>query len=226
MKQKNYVGLFVFFFVIGLLWGKFFYYNEENRQALFTSDTMILLAEDGFMPSDVLESFSLENNSPLQIVTYKSKADLLSKLKNGQFDLVAFKSFYAQDVMPFLSKISYKEIKNKESISIDFKNLKYDPENKHSVPLFWGIERSDKIEKSVLWIESLGIAKKSSLKDKAHGFIDYIMQLDVTMEVIRHKKVASTNKNIEKENVESKLKPSYLRKISIRDLAFAERASF
>ena len=136
MKQiKQYLSLFIFFFVVGSVWGKF-YYSKDNRNALFHKSTLNLLAEEGFLPDDITESFSLENDILLQITTYKDKVDLLKKLDSEKFDLVAFKSFYAPEVIQDLSKISYKQIKNKESISADFKNPPYDPDNKFAVPLF------------------------------------------------------------------------------------------
>ncbi len=213
--------------MMGLLWGKFFYYSEENRAVLFNQHVLVLLAEEGFLPGDVTESFAMESGLDLQIVTYKNKDDLVILLKNQKFDMIAFKSYYAQDVLKDLSKIAYKNLSNKESISVDFKNPPYDPENQFAVPLFWGVEKNDNIEKSLLWVESVGVFKNSNLKKEAHEFLDYILQADVALEVIRHKKVASTNRSIEKaKNIESNLKPSYLRKISIRDLQFKDKAGF
>lgn len=213
--DKSYVILFVFFFVVGIFWGKFFYYNEVNRSTLFSKPKLKMLAETGFLPGDVTESFAMESHLDLEIITYSSKEDFLSQLKTQKFDLVAFKSFYAKEVMKDLSKITYNKLKNKESISVDFKNLPYDPENQFAVPLFWGVE------KSLLWIDSVGILKSSKFKKEAHEFLDYTLQSDVILEVIRLKKVASTNRAIEKASgIESNLKPSYLRKMSIRDLQF------
>lgn len=226
-KQKNHLGLFAFFFVIGLMWGKFFYYNEKNRSAIFTPTVLTLLAEEGFLPGDVTESFAMESGLDLKIVTYKNKEGLSYLLKNHKFDLIAFKSYYAEDVLKDLSKITYKNISNKESISVDFKNPPYDPENQFAVPLFWGLEKKENIEKTLLWVESVGVFKNSKMKKEAHEFMDYILQSDVALEVIRLKKVASTNRSIEKaKNIESSLKPSYLRKISIRNLKFKDKASF
>jgi spermidine/putrescine-binding protein len=226
-NNKKYLSLFLFFFIVGTLWGKFFYYSKSNRDALLQKTTLNLLAEEGFLPEDIIESFSLENNILIQITTYKDKLDLIGKLGNKTYDLIAFKSFYAKDVIQELSTISYKEIKNRESISADFKNPPYDPQNKVAMPLFWGIEKDPSITKPLLWVESIGVTKNSKFKKQAHRFMDYTLQSDVTVEVVRCKKIASTNRMIEKlKNVESKLKPSYLRKISIRDLAFADRASF
>lgn len=223
--KKSYLALFSFFFLAGILWGKFFYYNEENRNVLFSKERLVLLAEVGFLPTDVLESFSLEQGEALDLVTYSSREELLSKLQKHKVDLVAFKSFYAQDVLKKLDRISYKNISNKDSISIDFKNLPYDRENQYAIPLFWGVEKNKDIEKSLLWVESIGVIKNSPLMSEAHQFIDFVLQDDVAIEIVRHRKIASTNKKIEKEsNIESKWKPSYLRKMSIRDLAFKERA--
>jgi spermidine/putrescine-binding protein len=224
---KKHLSLYIFFFVIGILWGKFFYFNKENRNALLHKSTIHLLAEEGFLPDDITESFAHENNVLIQVTTYKNKADLLSKFKMGTYDLVAFKSFYAEEIIPRLSKISYKHIKNKDSISVDFKNPPYDPANQFAIPLFWGVEKKSADNKPLLWIESIGIVADSKLKKEDHSFLDYILQTDITVELIRFKKVATTNKGIERtKNIESKLKPSYLRKISIRDLSFAEHASF
>lgn len=226
MPIKKYLSLFVFFFVVGSLWGKFFYYNKDNRNALLQVPTLNLLAEEGFLPDDIIESFGLENNIQITVTNYKTSEELLLKLKNQKYDLVSFKSFHAKEIINDLARISYSEIKNKESISADFKNSTYDPDNKFAIPLFWGVEKKSEAQ-SLLWVESIGIFKDSKYKKEAHTFLDYVLQTEVAVEVTRFKKVASTNKAIERsKNIESKLKPSYLRKISIKDLAFGIRASF
>lgn len=210
--------------MIGILWGKFFYFSEENRAALFHKPTLNILAEKDFLLSDVLESYSLENDIEINIITYSSKEDLSKKLTKN-IDMVAFKSFNAENIMKDLSPLSYANIKNKDYISVDFKNPPYDPENQFAIPLFWGITKNSNADKQLLWIESLGIVKTSQHKKEAHDFLNYTLQPDIAIEVIRHKQVASTNKSVEKaKNVESKLKPSYLRQMSIRDLSLTDKA--
>lgn len=226
-KQKNYVGLFVFFFIIGIMWGKFFYFSEHNRAALFQRPTLNLLTEKDFLLSDIIESFSMKTNTEIKIITYATKEELESRLQDKTIDMVVFKSYNAESTIKMLSKISYSEVKNKDFISVDFKNPSYDHENQFAVPLFWGITKNENIEKTLLWIESIGVTKNSKFKKEAHKFLNYTLQPEVAIEVIKHKKVASTNKSVEKAaNIEPKLKPSYLRKISIRDLSFTDRASF
>lgn len=227
IQQKKYIGLFVFFFIVGILWGKFFYFNEQNRTALFKKPTLNLLVEKDFLLSDIIESFSIESGIDLNVTTYSTKEDLVLKIQNKAIDIVAFKSYDAELIMKNLSPLSDKEVQNKEYISVDFKNPPYDHDNQFSVPLFWGVTKAEKVEQTLLWIESLGITKNSHLKKEAHNFLDYTLKPEVAIQVITYKKIASTNKSVEKAvNIEPKLKPSYLRKISIRNLSFTERASF
>lgn len=225
--RSSYIGLFVFFFVTGAVWGKFFYYSEENRNVLFHKNKLVLLAEENFLPVDILESFSFESGASVDLITYKDESELEKLIQEISFDLVAFKSSFAKNVVPQLGKLHYKKIANHDSISIDFKNLSYDSENQFTLPLFWGVDKDENNNKSILWIESIGISKKSELNKKAYKFLDYVLQEEIAAEVVRQKKVASTNKNLEKnKSVDSKWKPSYLRKLSIRELVFADRASF
>lgn len=227
IQQKKYVGLFVFFFIVGILWGKFFYFNEQNRAALFQKPTLNLLAEKDFLLSDIIESFSMETGIDLNVIVYSTKEDLALKIQNKNIDMVAFKSYDAELIMKSLSRLSNKEVQNKEYISVDFKNPPYDHDNQFSVPLFWGVTKGEKIEQTLLWIESLGITKNSHLKKEAHKFLDYTLKPEIALQVIKYRKIASTNKSVEKAaNIEPKLKPSYLRKISIRNLSFTERAGF
>ena len=227
IKQKNYIALFVFFFIVGVVWGKFFYFSEENRSAIFKPTTLHLLAEENFLPGDIVESFAIENDTQILVTTYKTKADLSKLVQLNKYDLVAFKSFHIDEVKKSLDVIFYKELKNKDYISVDFRNLPFDPESKLSIPLFWGINKKENIDKSILWIESIGINKASQYKKESHEFLDYMLNPDVALEVVRHKKVASTSKALEKEKtIDSKFKPSYLRKISIRNLSFEDKASF
>lgn len=227
ISQKSYISLFIFFFVIGILWGKFFYYNEDNRRALFKKPRLELLAEAKFLPTDVIESFALENNVEVSISTYKNKEELATHLQKRKYDLIAFKSYYAQDVLKALAGLNYSEISNEDAIAVDFKNPPYDPDNKLALPLFWGVDKNAKSEKSLLWIESLGVTKNSKYKELAYDFLDYVLQTEVAQESVQYRKVASTNKNVEKsKNIDSNFKPSFLRKISIRNLAFDDKAGF
>ena len=179
------------------------------------------------MPQDIIESFAIEKGINVNIVHYFSKTDLRDKISQPNIDLVAFKSYHASDILARLSPIEYSEISNKDSVSVDFRNPRYDPENKLAIPLFWGVTKDKNVEKSILWVDSIGISKDSIERNNSHKFLDYILQEEIAAVVVHQKKVASTNRNLESnKNVESKWKPSYLRKISIRDLVFADKASF
>lgn len=226
-KQKRYLGLFIFFFVIGTIWGRFFYYDEAKRAKFFSDQPVVLLAPKNFVPPQLLSKFTEDTSKQVTVIEYVDIKDLIEKLWDQPIDLIAFSSTDADDVIDLLSPFEKQKIKNLKLISIDFKNLPYDEKNELAIPLFWGVRKKHNIDKSRLWIESIGITQASKNKTDAYIFIDYLLEPDTAIEAVKIKKVASTNSSLESSaSIQSKWKPSYLRKISIRNLSFVERAGF
>src|SRR5690606_30461060 len=196
-------------------------YNESNRAALFSFKQLTLLAPKGFAPSELIANYESEVGATVTVVEYTDIKDLIEKLWDEPIDLIAFRSADAEDVTDLLAVLDRKKIKNLNLVSVDFKNLPYDEDNKFSVPFFWGIEKKRDFSKSRLWIESIGVTQISKNKDIAYEFINYFLEPEVVIKAIKLRKVASTNRSIEdNSNIQSKWKPSYIRKIPIRNFSF------
>ncbi|MBC7251532.1 MAG: spermidine/putrescine ABC transporter substrate-binding protein [Anaerolineae bacterium] len=118
-------------------------------------------AED--MPQSVLDAFTEEYGVQVAYVTYESQEEAMDNIKAGEvYDVVVMDN----DAVPLLladnllAEIDYRNVPNFDNISLNFRDLAYDPGNKHSVPFNWGttglVVRSDLVEKlpthwSSLW---------------------------------------------------------------------------
>lgn len=96
--------------------------------------------QDGYM--DVIKEFEKEFGVKVEYVTAETNETLYSTMKSGgvKYDVV-FPSDYMVEKMiaeDMLAKINFNNIPNFANIMEEFKNPEYDPENKYSVPYFWG----------------------------------------------------------------------------------------
>lgn len=96
--------------------------------------------EDGYM--DVIAEFEKKYDCKVEYVVAETNETLYSLMKSGSvaYDVV-FPSDYMVEKMireGMLAEIDYANIPNYENILPEFKGLDYDPEEKYSVPYFWG----------------------------------------------------------------------------------------
>ncbi len=217
-RQKRYLGLFLFFFIVGTIWGRFFYYGEATTK-LFSDESLTFLAPAQSLPREIVEHYEADFGVTLNIIEYSDLRDFIEKLWDNSVDLIIFRSEHADDITDLLAALDKKKVKGFDRISVDFKNLHSDSGNTQTIPLYWGIENV-KSKKPQLWIESVGIAQKSKNKPLAYELINYLLEPEVVVTTIRIRQVASTNRMVENNsNVQSKWKPSYIRKISIKNLS-------
>lgn len=95
-----------------------------------------------YMDESLLEKFEEETGISVNYKTYDTNETLLAKMEAGgsSFDVV-FPSDYAISEMikkDMLLPLDYANIPNYKYIEDSTKNLAYDPENKYSIPYFWG----------------------------------------------------------------------------------------
>ncbi len=102
------------------------------------------------MPQSVLDAFTEEYGVEVTYLTYESQEEAEENIKAGEvYDVVVLEN----DAIPWLvadgllGEIDYRNVPNFDNISVNFRDLAYDPGNRHSVPFNWGttglVVRSD-----------------------------------------------------------------------------------
>jgi len=105
------------------------------------------------MPQSILDAFTEEYGVEATYLTYESQEEALENVKAGEvYDVVVLDN----DTIPLLvadgllAKIDYRNVPNFDNISANFRDLAYDPDNRHSVPFNWGttglVVRSDLVD--------------------------------------------------------------------------------
>lgn len=126
------------------------------------------------MPQAVLDAFTAEFGVEVNYVVYETQREALAKIKAGAvYDVVVVDN----DLVPrfveegLLAEIDYHNVPNFKNISANFRDLAYDPDNKHSIPFNWGttalVVRSDLVtirRWADLW--ELGASGKIGLRDE------------------------------------------------------------
>ncbi len=100
----------------------------------------ISIGEDGYM--DVVAEFEKKFNCNVEYVVAETNETLYSLIQSGSvaYDVI-FPSDYMVEKMikeDMLAEIDFGNVPNFANILPEFKNPDYDPENKYSVPYFWG----------------------------------------------------------------------------------------
>lgn len=222
------------------MWGKYFYYGQESDLSkAFKKQELKLLVEENFIPDDVLEAFYMDSGVQMIVETYSSNEELFNLLQNNSYDIVSFKLGNLKELLnqKLLDKLNTNSIKNKENIAADFLSSPVDKESQFSLPIYWGVTgllvNKSKIKENIssirelasheykLWTENIAIPKNSNSKKTAHYFVDFLLQKETAMELVKFRNQSMTNKLLEdNEAVSSEYKPSYLRKISISKIKY------
>ncbi len=142
---------------------------------------------EGYMPQSVLDAFSAEYGVEIEYVGYGTAADAIAEMRQGEvYDLVVLGNLEIPVAVAdnLLAPLDYRNIPNFKYVTDDFRDLAFDPQNKHSVPFQWGtsglLYRNDLVAtpltrwadlwnpthtgKIALWAESrdlVGVALKS-----------------------------------------------------------------
>jgi spermidine/putrescine transport system substrate-binding protein len=108
------------------------------------------------MPQSVLDAFTAEYGVEVTYLTYESTQEAEANLTAGElYDVVVLEN----DSIPWLvadgllAEIDYRNVPNFKNVSANFRDLAYDPGNRHSVPFNWGttglVVRSDLVDEPV-----------------------------------------------------------------------------
>lgn len=128
-------------FVWGLWWG--YYQDYKARPESWAKGELRVLAEAGRFDPEFVEKFSRSEKIILRVTEKATPQELLRELlsHHREYDLVQFTSFLADSfhLESLLEEIDINRLRNAKNISIDFKSLSFDSENRFVIPLFWGV---------------------------------------------------------------------------------------
>jgi spermidine/putrescine transport system substrate-binding protein len=106
------------------------------------SEEIIYRDWEGVMPQSVLDDFTKETGIKVTYLPYQSQEEAIADMKSGKvYDVVVLESQLIPSLVEdgTLSEINYKNIPNFKNVSANFRDLVYDPGNRHSVPYSWGM---------------------------------------------------------------------------------------
>ncbi|MBE7555052.1 MAG: spermidine/putrescine ABC transporter substrate-binding protein [Anaerolineales bacterium] len=109
------------------------------------------------MPQAVLDAFTTEYGVKVTYLTYDTSEEATANIKSGQvaYDIAVIEHDYVPSLVAdgLLAQVNYRHVLNFKNISPNFRDLTFDPNNKHLIPYTWGstglIIRSDLVEKPV-----------------------------------------------------------------------------
>lgn len=133
---------------------------------LSLSQELVLYNWPLYMPQVVLDDFNAEYGVKIIYLTYDTGEEAVDTIKAGK--IVHDVAIIDNDLVPpltadgLLAEIDYQNVPNFKNISANFRDLAYDPGNRHSVPYSWGttglLVRTDLVQAPVtswadLWDE-------------------------------------------------------------------------
>lgn len=115
----------------------------------------------GDLIESVFEDFAEEYGIEVKYVVYETPEEAVEKIRAGQqYDVVVLENEYVPSLVDegLLARIDYRNVPNFNHISASFRDLAYDPGNKHSIPYSWGttglVVRTDLVEEPVTrWLD-------------------------------------------------------------------------
>ncbi len=118
--------------------------------------TLVLYDWAGYMPQGILDAFTQETGIQVEYMIYADQGEAMARLRAGQaFDLVVLDNVNVPTAIAegLLAELDYRNIPNIRNVSPNFRDLAYDPENKHSITIQWGttglVVRTDRIEEPI-----------------------------------------------------------------------------
>ncbi|MBE2236767.1 MAG: spermidine/putrescine ABC transporter substrate-binding protein [Caldilineaceae bacterium] len=163
-----------------------------------------------YMPQSVLDAFTEEYGVEVNYISYKDPEEAMQNIRDGVvYDVVilppeTIASLIAEDR---LAAINYGNVPNFRNVSINFRDLIYDPGNRYSIPFHWGatglLVRTDLVEtpvtkwadlwdaryagKIALWpisrdlipisLKSLGYSANSVNPEELNAAVQHLVQL-------------------------------------------------
>jgi spermidine/putrescine transport system substrate-binding protein len=113
--------------------------SAPARQTL--AKTMLFYDWADDMPQSVLDDFAREYGVRVEYRTYESAEEALESLRAGHiYDVAVIESRLVPSLMraALLAELDHRNLPNFKNLSPNFRDLAYDPGNRHSIPFNWG----------------------------------------------------------------------------------------
>lgn len=131
----------IFSFIWGAWWG--FYSFERERPENKKGPLVRWLGLKGVMPAAFVDEFSIKNELQLHVTEMGTEAELLREAltHSENYDIIQISSFVSKSflVENVFAPLKVDAISNFNNVSIDFKSLDFDLDNKFLLPLTWGL---------------------------------------------------------------------------------------
>jgi len=131
----------VFSFLWGAWWG--FFSLNKSRPKIKKGPVVRVLAPSTVFTPAFIEYFEKKQNVQLEVTQKDSDLGLLREAlsNNRQYDLIVIHSFIAKSFLieNVFAKIEIKQLSHFDDISVDFKSLGFDQDNRHLLALSWGL---------------------------------------------------------------------------------------
>jgi spermidine/putrescine-binding protein len=139
---------------------------------------------DGIPPA-VVEAFTEQHDIEVTYLAYDSQEEAIDNIKAGEtYDLMVLDNQFVPDMVNdgLLAEIDYRNIPNFKHVLANFRDLSYDPRNKHSVPFTWGttafLVTSDYEGKVTSWVDlwELHSKGKIGIRDDAREGLGFALK--------------------------------------------------
>jgi spermidine/putrescine transport system substrate-binding protein len=130
--------------------------ESASTTAPTLADKLVFYDWEEDIPQAVFDAFTEEFGVEVVYEVYETQEEALENMRAGQvYDVVVLDNDFVGPTIErgLLAEIDYRNIPNVKNISPSFRDLAYDPANKHSLPYSWGtsglIVRSDLVPKPI-----------------------------------------------------------------------------
>lgn len=114
------------------------------------ADELIFYDWSGDKIDTVFDAFTREYGVKITYVSFESTEEAVANIAAGQvYDVAIIENQFIPSLIDqdLLAEIDFRNVPNFKNISANFRNLAYDPKNKHTIPYTWGttglVVRSD-----------------------------------------------------------------------------------
>ncbi|OJG92615.1 spermidine/putrescine ABC transporter spermidine/putrescine-binding protein [Enterococcus silesiacus] len=114
----------------------------EKASGMAGADTLTIYNWGDYIDPDLLRKFEKESGYKVNYETFDSNEAMFTKIQQGgtAYDITIPSEYMIQKMMKekMLLPIDHSKLKGLENIDERFLNLDFDPQNKYSIPYFWG----------------------------------------------------------------------------------------
>ncbi len=152
--------------------------------ALETGELIFYDWGDGIPPA-VIEAFTEQYGIEVTYLAYDSQEEAVDNMKAGEtYDLVVLENQFVPDMINegLLAEIDYRNIPNFKHVLANFRDLSYDPGNRHSVPFTWGttafLVTANYEEETTSWVDlwELHSDGKIGIRDDAREGLGFALK--------------------------------------------------